>query len=890
MRQPSGVRDSSAMRTVKCLAAMLALGALGACGGGGGGGGGGDGTYSVGGTASGLGGAGLVLRLNASDSLSVPASGGFTFARRLNSGATYAVSVSAHPAGQNCSVSNASGTVGSANVTDVAVTCVAAEPPAPPPPNTYLVGGMVSGLAGSGLVLSNNGSEDLAIAGNGAFSFAARVATGMPYAVTVATQPSGQACSVANGSGTMAAADIADVAISCVAGNEPPPPPPPGSHGIAGSVSNLTASGLVLHNNGGDAIAVPAGATSFSFPIKVAHGGSYAVTVATQPGSNLDNSQDCTVANGSGTANAEVTNVAVSCGPMGPLRLLGSDPVAGQVNVPRTVRPQLNFSSPLDPASAGAFGMGLVNGGGGPVDFSVAIEGSLATLRPRTKLLPAAAYSMLAQNAALRGRRGEQAPAGVFIDEFMTADNTWREAAVASGPQVLTPDSANREAQPVSAVDAEGNVFAAWHGEPTGVVVNRYSASTGRWDTPVPIVGEAGRTADSTDPPPAIATDAAGNALVVWRQRNLAAYYVLWGARYDRAANAWSTIGVISHTDGSSAYAPRLSLAPDGTAIVVWAREDVVANIAQYEIWWAHANITGNGTWSAPRRLSDASQPSRSSSPPTVAAARAANGQTMVVWPHAHGQGAETVIRGAVISASLASSFTTPVLSNDNGDPEYAPAIAAAGDTFHVVWEQSEPFSQPERRFRNLWMVSGNGNAFGPRRQVAGSGNADVMARAPQIAGCAVLAPLCADARLLWIEGRPQPGARVVTARVGADGELSQAGPLSADTHDPVLDPRIVMDRAGNAIATWQLVANFDDGPPRPGGIFVARRARDTWHPELLVELPLHSNSRLNRPAHPMSLAINPRTGDGAVVWRNVLEADAAFQPSRWEIAVRRFD
>ncbi len=55
----------------------------------------------------------------------------------------------------------------------------------------FTVGGTVSGLAGSGLVLQNNAGDDLSISADGTFSFTARVANGGTYAVTVNTQPSG---------------------------------------------------------------------------------------------------------------------------------------------------------------------------------------------------------------------------------------------------------------------------------------------------------------------------------------------------------------------------------------------------------------------------------------------------------------------------------------------------------------------------------------------------------------------------------------------------------------------------------------------------------------------------------------------------------------------------
>ena len=80
---------------------------------------------------------------------------------------------------------------------------------------TYSVGGSVSGLTGSGLALQNNGADTLAIGANGSFTFAAELQQGNAYAVTVSTQPTGQTCSVTNGSGTIATIDVTNISVTC---------------------------------------------------------------------------------------------------------------------------------------------------------------------------------------------------------------------------------------------------------------------------------------------------------------------------------------------------------------------------------------------------------------------------------------------------------------------------------------------------------------------------------------------------------------------------------------------------------------------------------------------------------------------------------------------------
>lgn len=170
-------------------------------------------TYTVGGNVGGVAGSGLVLRLNGSTDLPVAADGPFTFSGGLATGIAYSVIVGTQPSNpaQTCLVANGSGTIGSANVTNVTVTCTTTPPP------TYTVGGMVSGLAGSGLELKLNGASNLPILANGAFVFADALGTGAPYEVAVGTQPSNpaQTCAVAQGSGTIGTANVTDVAITC---------------------------------------------------------------------------------------------------------------------------------------------------------------------------------------------------------------------------------------------------------------------------------------------------------------------------------------------------------------------------------------------------------------------------------------------------------------------------------------------------------------------------------------------------------------------------------------------------------------------------------------------------------------------------------------------------
>jgi len=191
------------------IALLIAMACLAGCGYGGPESVGGP-KFTIGGTVGGLSGTGLVLQLNGGGNLGVTANSGFTFTTVLASGVTYAVNVLAQPTtpSQTCSVTNGSGTVASANVTSISVSCTT---------NSFTVGGTVSALIGAGLVLRNNGGNDLPIGGNGAFTFSTPISSGAAYAVTVSTQPNGpaQTCTVTSGSGTVGAANVTSVGLSC---------------------------------------------------------------------------------------------------------------------------------------------------------------------------------------------------------------------------------------------------------------------------------------------------------------------------------------------------------------------------------------------------------------------------------------------------------------------------------------------------------------------------------------------------------------------------------------------------------------------------------------------------------------------------------------------------
>lgn len=259
----------------------------------------GSGGYTIGGMVSGLTGSGLVLQDNGGNNLAVTGSGtvSFTFTTGLTGGSAYDVTVSTQPSNptQVCTAANNAGTVGTANISNVQVTC---QTP------SISIGGTVKGLIGTGLVLQDNGSDNLTVTANGSFTFKTLLLSQAPYDVTVETQPSGPAqnCTVSNASGTTNTTNVTNVQVDC----------PVPTYSISGNVVGLLGNGggMELQDNGGDNLTI-SGNGPFTFATPISYDGAYNITIFTEP---TTQTQICDVFNASGTATATVNNVDVDCG------------------------------------------------------------------------------------------------------------------------------------------------------------------------------------------------------------------------------------------------------------------------------------------------------------------------------------------------------------------------------------------------------------------------------------------------------------------------------------------------------------------------------------------------------------------------------------------------
>jgi 6-phosphogluconolactonase (cycloisomerase 2 family) len=278
---------------VGVLVLAVVSGGLGACGGGGGGGQ--IARTSLSGTVNGLRGSGLAVAVNAGTPMPLVADGAFTLPVRIPVGSTYHVSVVTQPKApsQTCVIANGDGQAGASNISSVTVTCST---------DRFTVGGSVIRLTGSGLVLQDNGGDDLRVSADGRFVFATPVGSGAAYDVTVLAQPTNpaQTCYVTRGSGVIDVAAVDDVLVNCH----------PRIQTVTGTATGITGTGIVLRNNGGDDLVI-ASHGPFAFSTAMATGDEYHVTVDQQP---TDAARHCSVSNGVGIVGAAgVSDIRVQC-------------------------------------------------------------------------------------------------------------------------------------------------------------------------------------------------------------------------------------------------------------------------------------------------------------------------------------------------------------------------------------------------------------------------------------------------------------------------------------------------------------------------------------------------------------------------------------------------
>ena len=473
-------------------------------------------------------------------------------------------------------------------------------PPPPPPAATYTVGGTVTGLAGS-VTLANNGGDARTVSANGAFNFATPLAGGGAYVVTVTTQPPTQVCSIGAGSGTIAAANVASVTITCVTK----------IHTVGGTVSGLQGSGLVLQNNAGDNLARAAdGAFTFSTPVE--SGTAYNVTVLTQP---ANPAQICTPANNTGTAMANVGDVTITCAPPAIVPSFTQQPTSQSVEAPAAAA----FTVVVSGSPTPALQWQLSTDSG--ANWSN-IAGATTNLYSTSATAPADSgkrYRAVATNSA--GVAASNA-ATLTVTTPPAAGKSWRTPVLMREPAVSHDTYGNEVV-----MNARGDAVVVWErllNTGSSIWANRYVAGSG-WQGPQML---SSATAPAFLQYPKAAINASGDAVVVWEKLDPNAAF---GGRTDIHSSYYSSAGwgsteLVETDDGSqasphSAGVPFVTLTDAGLALAVW-NQGIGTGIVNSQVL---AATSIGGAWSSPHVLA-------ASNAASVRLAGVANGNAAAAW------------------------------------------------------------------------------------------------------------------------------------------------------------------------------------------------------------------------------------------------------------------
>jgi sugar lactone lactonase YvrE len=435
----------------------------------------------------------------------------FSFPTALSQGTAYTITVVNSPTGFACTPSaNAAGTMGTAEVTNVTVTCT---------DSVFTVSGtvqlnLVNALTSNVELAISDGSDTISVqlpagattATLPAFSFPTALETGAQYKVSVPDNPTDLTCTATNASGTITSTDVKNVLVTCA----------DSAFELSGEVSvslqnpytSNTATVVLTDgtNLATSTVTLGSGLTgneSFTFPNLIAQGAPYTVHVATTP-LGSPSGLTCTPSNNMGTiASANVTNIAVNCSDA--IYSLGGT-VTGL---------QFGGSVLLSDNNES------ITVGQGPSSFGFTFPTALAYSSPYSVSIQA---QSLVQ-CSLGNATGSVAPVpSVTLTCALPALALLAGSAGSSSNPVITPGNLSLAVPTGVAVDAAGNVYVADSDNneirkitPAGVVTTLAGSSTNTSFEPVDGTGAAA----SFNDPQGIAADAAGNIFVADTGNNL---------------------------------------------------------------------------------------------------------------------------------------------------------------------------------------------------------------------------------------------------------------------------------------------------------------------------------------------------------------------------------
>lgn len=497
----------------------------------------------------------------------------------------------------------------------------------------YTLGGTVSGLRGSGLVLRNNNSR-LTIAADGAFTFPNGVLSGTAYAVTIETQPTApsQLCTPSRASGKVSTANVSDIRIVCATTSNARAWQAPTS--LDASDMAFLDGARIAMNDSGAAVAVwlrsalasdradlwasvySPQSKRWSAPLRLSLStDSFRVKSASDPQVAMD-----------ADGNAMVVWEQ------------GWNAGAGSLFALWSSRYTANVGWSSDPPLLAA---------------------GDAQERPGSPQLVMDAYG----NATAVWQQFGGNQYRIMWSRFTASDNAW-------GIIARLDTSLADALEPCLAINRVGDVMFAWMQSDQGVYriwSRRYFAGSGGFAEVKRVGGEG--IADAFNP--RVAMNDEGTALVTWRQTDAS----LWSNR-DLRGGGWEMPSRVDENANSGAAA-QVAIDADGNGLIVWQR--IAAE--QAHLWFSR--LTANGLW-GPAALVAPADAAGVEHAEDFQMAFDATGRALAIWDRP--DGTRTTIRSSLYSPGTG--WSVPVDAGPEGDG-FAPTIAVGpvGNAL-AVWRQ----------------------------------------------------------------------------------------------------------------------------------------------------------------------------------------------------------
>jgi hypothetical protein len=624
--------------------------------------------------------------------------------------------------------------------------------PGLPPSSTFTIGGTVTGSTGS-LTLQNSNGTQLVVPASGAFTFATAQGSGTSYNVTVAIPPTSQNCTVTNGAGTVALSNVTNITVTCATN----------TFSVGGTVTGLGAGKSVVLHLAADATSADHTITAngaFTFPVTLTNNAEFLVAVFTQPLNQI-----CSVANGEGDiSGGNVTNVAVTC-----------------VNSSASAR---NWSTAANIA----------------VDSDTQDLNGIHT--PRVAY-DAAGNALAVWEADIQGAVGSN-----IMWSRRPAGGAWTTPEQIPDWAPPPPDPAVGLSlhDPVIAVAPNGNAVAAWRVMSimgAHVMASTYAPATG-WTHPE-FLWRKHPDMPSGAVDLRIATDSAGNTLVVW-----AAAGVIFYNRHT-PGSGWvdgatvEGIGLPVNTLIGPANEPEMALNSAGQAIAIWRQGiDVSPSLPyDYDLWSSRYDMATD-TWTAPQQLEDGVGTQFYGKSLVIDS----GGTATALWSDF--DGTSTFIRAATLAGST---WTLPstVASGNSNDTEFAmyPQAVVDGDgNVTAVWQQGDineaNFVASRYVPGTVWggsqvigtYVGSSSVIFSTEMRLAGNAAGHVVA-VWTLAGCILEENVPCPTDLLANEYNPANG------NWGVEEVIDKEYALPGEVEGNAATPWVAVDAAGNALAVW---------------------------------------------------------------------------------------